>query len=466
MALRLTPETLPELPPTDPDPDYTPEPTAGLVLDRGWEEYVTRTAKGHVHATVPNAATILSHDVGWRDVLCWDELEQRPVWRRERPAIEGWPVVPAGTVLLDEHADAVGHWLYRAAGIQCSRAATLQALQSAALAHPWSPVAEYLEGLVWDGARRVEDWLVRYLGCAPVPYHGDVGAWWLRQAVARALEPGCQGDYSLALEGPQGAGKSSALRILGGRWYREVTLDLSDRREAAMALRGGWICELAEMASIRRSTTEAIKSYLTATRDRYRPPYGVCDVDHPRRCVFAATTNAHVYLTDPSGARRWWPAQCGDIDLEALERDRDQLWAEAVVQYRAGAQRWPTRSQQAHLSLVVDERHESDPWEPALDRLMVLRRELSLADCLAALDIRPQDQDPRAASRIRAIAQRLGWERDTHPRRREEGRVRCWTARHSAIEGCAGTVPGGVPEQDDGFIAIFGAGTDGTALTI
>jgi len=62
-----------------------------------------------------------------------------------------------------------------------------------------------------------------------------------------------------------------------------------------------------------------------------------------RKCVFAGTVNppAGGYLKDPTGARRIWPVAChGVIDLEALERDRSQLWAEAVARFNAGAKWW------------------------------------------------------------------------------------------------------------------------------
>jgi predicted P-loop ATPase len=82
------------------------------------------------------------------------------------------------------------------------------------------------------------------------------------------------------------------------------------------------------------------------------------------------------YLRDPSGGRRFWPLEVAvthDIHVEALEKDIDQLWAEAVVRYRAGEKWWPTDPTiKRLLEAAQAERYQADPWtatvvETALD---------------------------------------------------------------------------------------------------
>ena len=202
---------------------------------------------------------------------------------------------------------------------------------------PFHPVRNYLEALNWDGVPRLDGFLRSYFAAAgDDKYLAAVGAKFLISAVARILHPGSQVDHVLVLEGEQGTGKTSSVRILGRKWVADGLPNLHDK-DSAIYLQGVWIVELPELAAIRRTgDLESIKAFLSRTSDRFRPPYGRRTVDIPRQCVFIATTNETEYLRDPTGNRRFWPVHCGAIGLAALARDCDQLWAEAVARYIKG----------------------------------------------------------------------------------------------------------------------------------
>src|SRR5207247_7738015 len=104
---------------------------------------------------------------------------------------------------------------------------------------------------------------------------------------------------------------------------------------------------------------------MSRTTDRFRPPYGRRLIESPRQCIFADSVNHTNYLRDETASRRFWPVKSTRILIDELARDRDQLWAEAVVCYRAGAPWWletPKLNQQAEAEQSA--RYEGDAWEP------------------------------------------------------------------------------------------------------
>lgn len=90
----------------------------------------------------------------------------------------------------------------------------------------------------------------------------------------------------------------------------------------------------------------------------------------PRQCVFAGSVNPETYLRDETGNRRFWPVRCGSIDLVALARDRDQLWAEAVARYREGAIWWLDEPELvASAKAEQDQRYQVDGMHASIDGL-------------------------------------------------------------------------------------------------
>jgi predicted P-loop ATPase len=230
----------------------------------------------------------------------------------------------------------------------------------------FNPLQQWLGGLKWDGCARLATWLHRYLGTPDNDYHMMVGSMFLRSMIARAMEPGCKADYMLVLEGPQRKLKSTVCEILARGYFSDSLPDLSgDPVRIAMHLRGKWVIEISEMHAFSRAEASRLKQFLSSKNERYTPKYGRFEVDEPRTCVFIGTTNKATYLRDETGGSRFWPVRCGAINKAALEKDIDQLLAEAyrevVIEQRAW---WPPPDLEEKLFGPVQEsRYDGDAWE-------------------------------------------------------------------------------------------------------
>lgn len=368
--------------------------------------------KERVRWCAESACGLLETSPDWAGVLAYDEFAGLNLLLKPIP---GTPV-PQSTFtprpISDNDITAALRWFNRNGFPDATKNGAADALLYVASQYVISPVRHFLEGLVWDGVPRVQDWLVRYCGAEPSDLTAKVGQAWLVSAVARALRPGCKADCALVLEGKQGAGKSSILRALAGDdWFHDGLSDMHGK-DASAALRGKWIIELPELSAMRRSDTESVKAFLSRTEERYRPAYGRTEVIEPRRCVFAGTTNRSDYLTDDTGGRRFWPVVVGAVKLNDLSQDRAQIWAEAVALYRAGAAWWLDRADEGAAAAVVASRAADDPWAADVLRVVEGLGDVSSRDVFHLLDIGLDRRGKADAMRITGILTRAGWTRE------------------------------------------------------
>lgn len=215
------------------------------------------------------------------------------------------------------------------------------ALTAVLTRHSYHPIRDYLNGLTWDGVPRLDRIIIDYMGAEDSELNRAMSRKHFVAAVARVFNPGCKYDYCLIMSGAEGIGKSTLLRVMGGRWFNDSITTL-EGKEGMEQLRRAWVVELGELSSIKRSDVEQVKAHLSKQVDIYRAAYARRVLEHPRQCVFCGTTNEALFLKGDTGNRRFWVIPVvAELRKyrdwsEAIRRDRDQLWAEAVHYYKQG----------------------------------------------------------------------------------------------------------------------------------
>lgn len=194
-------------------------------------------------------------------------------------------------------------------------------------------VATRLQSTQWDGEKRLETLFIDYLGCEDNIYTREVSEKSLVAAVRRAIYGGIKWDNMPILIGPQGAGKSTFLKILGMEWYNDSLVNV-EGKDACELIQGSWILEMGELSSLRKSELNLVKNFLSRTDDIFRASYGRRAQKYPRRCAFFGTANDTNFLRDETGNRRFWPIDCFIYKpkksiFNDLKDELEQIWAEA-----------------------------------------------------------------------------------------------------------------------------------------
>lgn len=311
---------------------------AQLVGNTPWHLKIQRSGKngeGPPKPTIKNIILILENAVSPK-LFMRDIFAGRDFYGANAP----WTGGTKNVGVTDDDAINIKNWLAQKFGFEPAVGTIFEAITVIATRNQFHPVRTEIEELEpWDGTPRLDSWLkLHFQAEGPDEYLAQVFRKWLVASVTRTFEPGAKFDWMPIFEGAQGTGKSSFGAILfGQKYFGDWLPNLADK-DAALGLLGKRCIEFAELDRMRRSEIDTVKAFVTRQVDTVRPPYGRKSVEYFRGSVFFGTTNRKEYLQDDTGNRRFNPVQVGWLDFKALERDRDQLWAEAYAIYQFGAE--------------------------------------------------------------------------------------------------------------------------------
>lgn len=344
----------------------------------------------------------------WNDVAQSEFVMARPPWHADSSA--AWP----DRALTEADIFQAMTWMERQS-LKLRKNDARDVIRNIASLTRYNPVWDYLAGLRWDGCPRLQGgaWegdtvpplSTEYLGAPDDPLYGTFVTKWHIAAVARAFRPGCKADTMIIFESDQGKKKSTYLRTMatinGHEYFADSIGDITGAG-SIMLLQGCWIIEVAELSGFDRKEVGHIKAWLSRTTDRYVPKYEGQPREVPRNYIVAGTHNpsGHGYLKDSTGARRFWPVPTRDIDLERVERDRDQIWAEAVTLYRSGVKWWLSDDEERQADALTSQRRVEHPWNSKIDEVIKgIQGQITLQAIVTAMQI-PIGQQSELTAKI------------------------------------------------------------------
>ena len=285
--------------------------------------HIRRNKSGIAYKDMANVHAILSEHPYFKDTIKYNEFRQEVEYKKK--PLEEKDLLKI-QYFMQTDAELPG----------ISKDVVYDAIQRHAHLNAYDEAQEWVKSLEWDETPRLSSWLSDATGVENDTYHQGVGAQWFMGMIKRIMLPGSIFDYMLVVVGPQGIGKTSLFRILGGPWYKSYTGAI-DNKDFYLALRGAMIVDLDEGAALYRSEAIKIKSIITDTHDEYRAPYDRIMKKYPRRFVFSMSTNDTEPFRDVTGNRRYWTIDTKEtVNFKWLQDNREQLFAEAYHYFNHG----------------------------------------------------------------------------------------------------------------------------------
>lgn len=381
---------------------------------------LARDGRGVPYSTLANASLILQGHPEFKGKIWFDSF-RRKIYHAMEGEERAW---------TDADSRRATAWIERELELPRMTLALIQeAVQHAGECHQRNTLVEWLKSLEWDHTVRLETWLADCLGVERSDYNDAVARNWPLSMVARAFKPGCQVDTMPVLEGPMGAGKSRFLEILADPWFAALQIAFGEK-DFFQAIQGRWLIEVPDMSGFTRRDHTQILATITTRVDVFRKSHGRITEEYPRVTVLAATSETDDYLRDIRGRRRYWPLRCGHIDLECLQHQREQIFAEAVERYCKGAS-WYEMPEQADVEQLA--RATPDLWA---ERILDVAEQLWEAPdpritsslLLIKLGVELPKQDDASKGRITRIMSSNGW-------RQKVNKQRYWVKSRASTQG-------------------------------
>jgi len=455
-----------------------PPPGGDGVDPEAWKINLTFNRDHNVEGTLHNLILIMENDERLAKLFWLNDSSNQVKLERDPPWNGG-----SREEFMDTDAYELSAWLQHPDRnrMKCSDDLVLKAVIAVARRYRRHPIREYLTALEWDGVPRVEQMLTVMFGAPDNAYSRRAAQCFMASAVARLLwvdpkQPfvGAQVDFMLVLEGEQGKQKSSGLRaIFGSQWFVE-TSESPSGKDFYQVIQGAWGVEIGEMDSFSKADVTSVKTAITRRVDKFRAPYDRVPRSYRRECVLTGTTNEHQYLRDPTGGRRFLPVRTeGQVRIDLITEQRDQLWAEAVQLFEGGFDFWvlPEDAKEEQAA-----RYVGDSWEGRVEGWVEMRADtskyptrLQMATRLGwattddlltfAIGLDAGKHGRPEQMRVAAIMKTLGWE---SARRRwpEGGRAPRWFRVGESVDDWMASASQGKASGSQGQHAEVGDGPD------
>lgn len=295
-----------------------------------------------IAATLSNIAAMVRWVEGFGYDLCYDEFKDTLVYSYQN----GKPMPLTDDTYTEMRLRMVSVGMEQ----DVSKEHVRDAVSLVARERKNDSALAWLTAVKWDGVPRLETFHTAVLKLPDTPYHQAVVLYLWTALAGRVMEPGVKADMVPILIGRQGLRKSTLVEALAPSTNEFATVSLEGRdADLARSLRGKLVVEWSEMRGLETRDAEGIKDWVSRQKDEWIPKFKEFGAARPRRFVLVGTTNNRRCLNDPTGARRWLPLFIErTIDTTYVQRNRDQLWAEARERFMRDGVLWQDAEALAH----------------------------------------------------------------------------------------------------------------------